>query len=478
MLKQKFFIIVLTSHAIALSMDQKHSSEIDQEKKIPVSKFTFKPIQPKKRTPIIDKVSKQVIRPSTIIYDEYGEQFDESFKMGLAYLEDPKLYCKVKNIPNQFLLYGEKGSGKSYLAALIAKKFRLPFLSIRGNELEEGLSGDTSKKISAFFNTRDPNGKTLIILVEEIDQVLKRRNEKMSDVGLSTVTSLLDELTRQETDPSLFTFMTTNHKDWLDISALSRFEKIEIKPLNDATRFIYIEKRLNKMKITDDKLKQDVVQAAQGLDRRDIRNALTTARMKAIAREVNQDAIPTLKDFIICLEQKANANSLSFGTRFDQFAERWNPRIQFLNNVISLGYNLVFYPVQSIMNYNSQKKQSKNSDESLQISKDSLELTRAYHAEALVHRNEDLSRTLKEHVERMKWDDYHRKAMIYLGSNLNSKHAYKELQIVHKIMQNTNYPFDLAYEQFLKNVDVVKKIKSDTKCTYFEAWEKFWVHQK
>lgn len=435
--------------------------------------FTFKPIQPKKRTPIIDKKTGNVISPVDVIYNEYGTKFDDVFKVSLAYLKDPNLYCEVKNIPNQFLLYGEKGSGKSYLAALIAKKFRLPFLGIRGNELEEGLSGDTSKKISAFFNTRDPNVKILILLIEEIDQVLKRRTEKMSDVGLSTVTSFIDELTRHENDPLLFTFLTTNHKDWLDVSALSRLEKVEVLPLDDDTRLAYVTKLLKKMKITDLKLRQDVAKAAQGLDRRDIGRAVSTARMRAITRDMNKDALPTLEDFTTCLEKKAESNKLGLGTRFDQFTERWNPRIQFLNNVISLGYNLVFYPVQSIMNYNAQKNQSKNSDESLKISKDSLELTKAYHAEALVHRNEDLSRTLKEHVKRMKWDDYHRKAMIYLGSNLNSKHAYKELQIVHKIMHDKNCLFDLAYEHFLKNLDVVKKIKSNTRCTYLEAWEKF-----
>lgn len=369
--------------------------------------FTFVIVQP--------TLKARKASPSSIIYNQYYKNFPECFKSALAYLENPHLFIKIKkgDISHQFLLHGTKGAGKSYLVELIAKKFRLPFLCVRGSTFEESLYGDTSKKITDLFNTRDPQKRTLILLIDEIDAIAARRRRNISDTARSTVTSFFDELSRHHGDLSLFTFATTNYINSIDDSVKSRFDVIEVKTMDDDLRKKYIKHLLDGYKIanTDQEIEK-LSAVTTNLDRREIKKALGTARTGAIRTRLHADALPSIEEIRSSFEEKNESIAVSFGERFDRTIETWAPRLQFINSLCTLGYNFIVQPYLYLKGKEVQDHQTKNSDDSLALAKDSFAFAKQQHEEGKKNREEDLARAFKEHIERMKWDEFTRKLMI------------------------------------------------------------------
>ena len=389
-------------------------------------KFTFPIIEPsikQRKLDIAEKISAQ-----------YGD-FKKPLKSALDYLENQYLYTfiRAEDISHSFLLHGPKGTGKSHLAEIIAKKYRLPLISVRGSTFEEGLYGDTSKKVTALFNTRDPRGRILVLLIDEIDAVASRYRKNSTDTARSTTTAFFDELYKHRSDLTLFTFATTNYIDSIDDAVKSRFDVIEIPALDHVLRKKYIKYLLGKYHIElTDKDVDRIAGAAKNLDRREMKKALGTAVTEAIRLSKDPKALPTSKDIIESMQEKSDSVAVSFGEKFDRIAEQWGPRIQFVNSIYTIGYNFLAQPYLYFKGKNLQERQMANSEQSLALAQKQYE-------EAKKNRREDLDRMMKEHFERARWDEYNRHLSIAA-----SQLYYRRWHSVHEEMNTNNLTYSEA----------------------------------
>ncbi|MDD3523368.1 MAG: ATP-binding protein [Candidatus Cloacimonetes bacterium] len=143
--------------------------------------------------------------------------------------EDVQQGCNV-------LLHGEPGTGKTYIAGVLANELGRPLLMINANNLRDMYYGSTEKRVRALFRemrliAREVNP---VFLLNEGDQLIHRRGgdlERSADVTENGIQSIfLEEL---ETFPGIL-LVTSNLAQNLDPAMSRRFHyKLEI-PTPDA----------------------------------------------------------------------------------------------------------------------------------------------------------------------------------------------------------------------------------------------------
>jgi SpoVK/Ycf46/Vps4 family AAA+-type ATPase len=127
------------------------------------------------------------------------------------------------------LLTGPPGTGKTALAAHLAKALDRPLAVKRASDLLSGLVGGTEANIAAAFAEARETGS--VLLFDEVDSLLLDRAEAQRSWEVSQVNELL---TWMDAHPLPFV-AATNFASKLDPAALRRFVfKVELKPLSTA----------------------------------------------------------------------------------------------------------------------------------------------------------------------------------------------------------------------------------------------------
>lgn len=119
------------------------------------------------------------------------------------------------------LLYGEPGTGKSSLASAIATEYGLDIINIDMNTFE-GL--DTNSLVESI----NADQEKYIILLEDIDCVVKSRQDTEDRADRKVIEKLLQFLDSTSSPDSVIFIATTNYKDRLD-EALIRDGRFDIK---------------------------------------------------------------------------------------------------------------------------------------------------------------------------------------------------------------------------------------------------------
>ena len=78
---------------------------------------------------------------------EVKETIEEIFGISQKY----SIFFKNQRVSQGLLLYGPPGCGKTYLAAAIAKKFNLNFISVKGPELLNKYIGASEQNVRELF---------------------------------------------------------------------------------------------------------------------------------------------------------------------------------------------------------------------------------------------------------------------------------------------------------------------------------------
>lgn len=134
------------------------------------------------------------------------------------------------------LLHGEPGTGKTYIAGVLANELGRPLLMINANNLRDKYYGSTEKRVRALFQemrliAREANP---VFLLNEGDQLIHRRGgdlERSADVTENGIQSIF--LEEMETFPGIL-LVTSNLAQNLDPAMSRRFHyKLEI-PTPDA----------------------------------------------------------------------------------------------------------------------------------------------------------------------------------------------------------------------------------------------------
>jgi len=128
----------------------------------------------------------------------------------------------VSNPHKGALLFGPPGTGKSLLAAYLARKHQLPLISVSASDLNSGSFGEPEQKLKSLFSKAYTLAPSIIFL-DEIDSLCPKREDSSSDsIRLTTLLlSLMDSCNLIAAGRSVFFLAATNAPNSID-SALRR----------------------------------------------------------------------------------------------------------------------------------------------------------------------------------------------------------------------------------------------------------------
>lgn len=133
------------------------------------------------------------------------------------------------------LLHGAPGTGKTYIAGVLANELSRPLLMINANDIRNCYYGSTEKRARSLFREMRQIAREVnpVFLLNEGDQLIHRRNDDTRGAADNTENSIQSVfLEEMETFPGIL-IVTTNLLDNLDPAMSRRFQyKLEI-PIPD-----------------------------------------------------------------------------------------------------------------------------------------------------------------------------------------------------------------------------------------------------
>lgn len=137
---------------------------------------------------------------------------------------------------DRILLFGPPGTGKTLLASAVAGSIDANFFQVELGNLLSKWYGESSKQISALFETAADLSPSVIFL-DEVDSLTQSRNSNMSETSRRVLDTLLAELdgVEKSTDSFVLTLAATNTPWALDSAIRSRFPRRVHVPLPDET---------------------------------------------------------------------------------------------------------------------------------------------------------------------------------------------------------------------------------------------------
>ncbi|KWU45753.1 AAA-domain-containing protein [Rhodotorula sp. JG-1b] len=117
--------------------------------------------------------------------------------------------------PCGVLLWGPPGCGKTLLAKAVANESRANFISVKGPELLNKYVGESERAVRQVF-ARARASSPCIIFFDELDAMVPRRDDSLSESTARLVNTLLTELDGLESRKQVFVIGATNRPDILD----------------------------------------------------------------------------------------------------------------------------------------------------------------------------------------------------------------------------------------------------------------------
>ena len=205
------------------------------------------------RTPKTPEVIRKV--PAERFADVGGmeEPKEQIRQLVLGHL-NPEKYERYGLVRNGILLYGPRGTGKTFLAKATAGEFGLHFEYVSAPKLLNRWIGATGENIQDVF-AQAAGRKPVLFFIDEIDSLGGGRQDAISDPGgagreFNNITMALMSAIDQYRSLSGFVLMAaTNRLDGLDEALIreGRFDiKVRVDLPNEATRLKILETQLSK----------------------------------------------------------------------------------------------------------------------------------------------------------------------------------------------------------------------------------------
>lgn len=113
------------------------------------------------------------------------------------------------------LLWGPPGCGKTLLAKAVANESRANFISIKGPELLNKYVGESEKGVRQVF-ARARTSSPCVIFFDELDALVPKRDDALSEASARVVNTLLTELDGLESRVQTYVIAATNRPDMID----------------------------------------------------------------------------------------------------------------------------------------------------------------------------------------------------------------------------------------------------------------------
>lgn len=135
-------------------------------------------------------------------------------------IKDPEMYTNVGiNASTGVLLWGPPGCGKTLLAKAVANESRANFISVKGPELLNKYVGESERAVRQVF-VRARSSVPCVIFFDELDALVPRRDDTLSEASSRVVNTLLTELDGLSSRNGIYVIAATNRPDIIDPAML------------------------------------------------------------------------------------------------------------------------------------------------------------------------------------------------------------------------------------------------------------------
>jgi ribosome biogenesis ATPase len=131
-------------------------------------------------------------------------------------IKQPELFAKVGIKPAAgILLWGPPGCGKTLVAKAVANESKANFISIKGPELLNKYVGESERAVRQVFS-RARASAPCILFFDEMDALMPKRDDNLSDASARVVNTLLTELDGVGDRSGIYVVGATNRPDIID----------------------------------------------------------------------------------------------------------------------------------------------------------------------------------------------------------------------------------------------------------------------
>ncbi|KAJ9203893.1 hypothetical protein DTO164E3_2247 [Paecilomyces variotii] len=136
-------------------------------------------------------------------------------------IKNPDIYAQVGiTAPTGVLLWGPPGCGKTLLAKAVANESRANFISVKGPELLNKYVGESERAVRQVF-LRARSSIPCVIFFDELDALVPRRDDTLSEASARVVNTLLTELDGLGSNrQGIYVIAATNRPDIIDPAML------------------------------------------------------------------------------------------------------------------------------------------------------------------------------------------------------------------------------------------------------------------
>ncbi|KIJ62946.1 hypothetical protein HYDPIDRAFT_135443 [Hydnomerulius pinastri MD-312] len=140
------------------------------------------------------------------------------------------------------LLWGPPGCGKTLLAKAVANESRANFISVKGPELLNKYVGESERAVRQVFS-RARASSPCVVFFDELDALVPRRDDSLSDSSARVVNTLLTELDGLDSRKSVYVIGATNRPDMIDPAMVrpGRLDKllyVDLPSANERTEIL------------------------------------------------------------------------------------------------------------------------------------------------------------------------------------------------------------------------------------------------
>ena len=235
-------------------------------------------------------------------------------------IRSPDKYERVGiTAPTGVLLWGPPGCGKTLLAKAVANESRANFISVKGPELLNKYVGESERAVRQVF-VRARSSIPCVIFFDELDALVPRRDDALSESSARVVNTLLTELDGLSNRQGIYVIAATNRPDIIDPAMLrpGRLETLLFVDLPAEEERVEILQTLIRnlaIPFTDDI--GDVARTCEGFSGADLESLLRRAGYSAIKR--NDDI--KLEDFVTA--RATVRPSVGDRKKYDRLRAQW-----------------------------------------------------------------------------------------------------------------------------------------------------------
>lgn len=132
----------------------------------------------------------------------------------------PESFARVGiTAPTGVLLWGPPGCGKTLLAKAVANSSKANFISIKGPELLNKYVGESERAVRQVFE-RARSSVPCILFFDELDALVPKREDSLSEASSKVVNTLLTELDGLSNRAGIYVIAATNRPDMIDAAML------------------------------------------------------------------------------------------------------------------------------------------------------------------------------------------------------------------------------------------------------------------